>query len=661
MDYQAIDDMRSIKTRIDYEVERRGQKERDVKLGMGGIREVEFGLQILQLLYGGKRPSLRKGNSLEAMAQLVHADLLEKQVADALKDAYIFLRKVENLLQLEHERQTHILPSDLDKLLLLARRLGFSSREKFLMEHEKHKNVVQAFYQNVFSGLMDLKKDSARESSLLLLLEKGELSEEDGRILKSLGFKDADLALQNLLSFAKGGEEKISTEVFNDFMKIIPTLETAFKKSFNPDQGMTGLSRFVSAYKARSVFFKLLKEMPEITELLVMVFGMSPFLSEILIRNPELFDVIASGSLNVSGLDRERQQSLSEFLDRTQSFETNLLKLNEYKNLELLRLGARDIMGLAPCMETVHVLSLLAEFVLNKALKVSEKFFEETAKTPPPPFVIIGLGKFGGQELGYTSDLDMMFVSDGNVEQLEKANAFGSILMDALSKNRVGGYLYKIDPRLRPDGSKGPLVQSIETCQAYYAQSDSIWERMALSRARVIGGDDRLGEEVIKILERFVFKTVPTLEQTEEIRDLRERIFEERCSKLPEGFEVKSGIGGLLDIEFLAQFLQLKGEMKMRSIWESHTLKLLQKLSYQGLISQDDLALLVDAYLFYREVENTLRLVKDRPTDFIPRDSAWAEGIQKKMGLDPDSEHFFEKLTHFSHVVRYLYDHYVKA
>jgi glutamate-ammonia-ligase adenylyltransferase len=317
-------------------------------------------------------------------------------------------------------------------------------------------------------------------------------------------------------------------------------------------------------------------------------------------------------------------------------------------------------LGLVPCIQVVQGLSILAERILKDALDLSMKLFEEKEHTAPPSFSVIGLGKFGGQELGYASDLDVMFVSFGDVGQIEHANSLGSILMDVLSKNMIGGFLYKLDARLRPDGSKGPLVQSIDTYREYYSQSNAIWERMALSRARVVAGDVKLGQQVIEIIEEFVFRSMPLLEEAKEIRDIREQIFQERCSKLPEGLDVKSGVGGLLDIEFLSQFLQLKAKDLLSGARETNTLKLLQRLSHLEFLSREELGLLVEAYLFYREVENALRLVKDRPTDFIPKDAQWVIGIQKKMGLSPDFEHFFEKLAHYSQVVRYLYDKYVR-
>ncbi len=657
MDYQAIEEMKAIKLRIEEEVTRKGENARDVKLGVGGIREIEFGVQILQLLYGGKIESLRQRGTLGAIRSLQQEGLLKKEDVDLLKEAYVFLRRVEHLLQLEQERQTHVLPEDLERLDLLARRLGYASKEKFLEQHQAYTKKVHSFYQNVFS---DLQASKRTENPLAHFFETGELTDEEKKVFQNLGFKDIESAARNFLSLSRGQDyTHISSETLRDFMNFLPILLKALEKSFDPDQSLIGLERFITSYQTRSGFFQTLQSSEKLCELLVLLFGLSPFLGDILIRNPHFFDFVASGMFEENYFE-ETGHDCMHILEKTHDFEKKILMLREYRDLEILKEGLRDILGLHVSMQVIEGLNLLAERVMICAFEISKNFFEEKYHRLCPSLAVIGLGKLGAHELNYASDLDVLFVGPENQEQLQEASRLANIFMDVLSGKMTGKALYEVDTRLRPDGSKGPLVPSLGACRDYYQASNAIWERMAFTKARFIVGDETLGNAAIHLLSQFVFQNLPMTTQVEEIKSLREQIFQERCKDLPEGFEVKSGIGGLLDIEFLAQFLQLKWGQEHPELRQSHTLILLQRLASSGILPQEEVGLLVEAYLFYRDIESTLRLVQDRSTNFIPHDPEWARKIQKKMGLEVNPEKFFERLEHFSRNVRYLYMKYLK-
>lgn len=660
MDYQAIEEMKGIKDRIDQEVTRRGENERNVKLGTGGIREIEFGIQILQLLYGGKIKTLREGNSLGAILKLEKEGLLNPDVSSELRLAYVFLRRVEHLLQLEYERQTHILPEEPQRLELLARRLGYESSKNFFKDYQTHTHQVRAFYQNVFSDLMSAQPREEGGNLFANLFEKGEASSEEKKLLQSLGFADVEGAARNLLSLARGQDyTHISAETLHGFTRFLPVFLEALKKSFDPDQSLMGLERFVSSYKTRGGLFETLQASKKMTELLVMLFGISPFLSSILMRNPDFFDLISEGVLEERHEDEADIRGRSNLFERSEDFEKRLLLLREYRDIEVLKQGLRDILGLDPPMRVIEGLSRLAEKIIHDAFEMAKSFFETKYHRPSPSLAVMGLGKLGGRELNYASDLDLLFVGPEDTEELGASYGLANIFMDVLGRSTAEGFLYRVDTRLRPDGIKGPLVPSLGACRAYYGASPSIWERMAFTRARWIEGDESLGSQASEIFSEFVFRKPPTEDEICEIKNLRERIFHERCGDTPAGFDVKSGIGGLLDIEFLAQFLQLKWGKEKRELRETHTLKLLQRLASAKALPQGEVGLLVEAYLFYRDVESTLRLVKDRATDFIPHESGWASKIQRKMNLAFDAEKFFEKLDHFSRVVRYIYQKYL--
>ncbi|MBI1884016.1 MAG: bifunctional [glutamate--ammonia ligase]-adenylyl-L-tyrosine phosphorylase/[glutamate--ammonia-ligase] adenylyltransferase [Chlamydiae bacterium] len=655
-DEKAIQEMRAVKLRIDQEAELRGEENRNVKLGLGGIREIEFGIQILQLLYGGKLECLKERNSLSAIERLVEENLLEKETGIHLKEAYHFLRKVEHYLQLEEERQTHVLPEDPEKLNHLSRSLRYTSAKSFLSDYKSHTLFVQKFYRELFSGLLSAKENSAVHT-LSCLLNTGQPSEEEKGFLRSLGFEEMETAAQHLLGLAQGGET-MPHLISQDFKKMLPFLLISLQKTLDPNRALVGLERFLAAYKARNVLFEMLGTHPKILDLLMLLFGTSPFLTEILVKDPNLLDVISEGMVERTNFDEGR---LARVLRKGESFQEKFSSLRNFQNVEMLRLGLRDILKLSPLLEILSQISLLVERILKGGLEIARKAFQKAQGKRCVPFVIIGLGKLGGQELSFSSDLDVMFVSEGDEDQMKEANDFGAFLMELFSDVQQGTPLYKMDPRLRPDGTKGPLVQSIETLRKYYGSSNTIWERMALTRARFVAGNEKWGRRVMKILHHFVFQVFPSKDQVLELKNLREEIFQDRCGNLTEGFELKSGRGGILDIEFLVQFLQLKHGKKHPRLKEVHTLKLIQKLLHAGILPQKESALLNEAYLFYREVESALRLLKDRPTDFIPRDMKLVMRIQKKMGLALEPEHLFEKIENLGKKVRELYEKYLKA
>ncbi|MBI1871047.1 MAG: bifunctional [glutamate--ammonia ligase]-adenylyl-L-tyrosine phosphorylase/[glutamate--ammonia-ligase] adenylyltransferase [Chlamydiae bacterium] len=656
MDHMALEDMRLIKTKIDEEVAGRNKKGRDVKLGEGGIREIEFGVQILQLLYGGKRESLRQRGSLDALFYLAKSGLLQEKTSQNLKRAYLFLRRVEHALQLEFERQTHVLPEDSKKLFLFSQCLGYSTPEAFLRDYDRETQWVHQFYQDLFKSLSFLK--SGDHSSILFghLFERKRLSEEEEVLLTNCGFKNIESAKRNLLLLRNGTEEVLVSADSKIFQEILPQFIESLKKALDPDQALIGFERFVSSYKARHVFYEMLRASPRILDLLIMLFGTSLLLTEILIRNPNYFDCLTSGILDEKGLDEARHSGLLEVIDSSISLEKKIMALSDYKNLEMLKTGLRDILGFNLCMEILEQLSLLAERMVGDAFKMAVQIFRKRYRKKPPSFGVVGLGKLGGRELGYGSDLDIVFVCETDAAHLEDANRLGSIILEILERSSLEGPIYKMDPRLRPDGSKGPLVQDIETFKSYYQNSNSIWERMALTRARWIVGIDSLGKNIMKILGDFIFKSPVSQSQAQEIRSIRDQIVQERCRGVREGFELKSGLGGLLDIEFLAQFLQLKWGRKYSELKETHTLKLLEKLSSRNLISGEEVDFLMKAYLFYREVECTLRLIKNRPTDFLPKDEELVIKIQRKMNRALDPEQFYKLLDHFATRVRHIYD-----
>src|SRR5438477_7841402 len=452
-----LDEIANIKRRIERDVVVHGQLERDVKLGRGGIREIEFVVQALQLIHGAHNAFLQEPSMLKALRALRQLDLLPRDEVLALDKAYRFLRRVEHRLQIEAEQQTHTVPRDSEALRRLALSLRFSSGERFTAALQEKMHSVRSIFERVIS------KTHAEPAKIDL----GIFSDQK-RAAKAL----ADLA-QGPASF------HIAPRTRQIFRKLRPVLLEWLGKAADPDATLNQLVRFVEVYGSRSLLFELLVTNPRLLELLIKIFDASRFASELLIRHPHLLEEITRGE------QLDRPIVLKEHLHRLSSLDAtrvNVDAVRAYRQTQLLRIVLRDVLGLADLGETQTELSALAEACLlfvTKLLKTKQ-------------LTIIALGKFGGREISYGADLDVLFVG----EEVRSAQN----LVVTMAQPSAEGSIWALDARLRPEGEKGPLVCSLETYQAYYAGRAQPWELQALTRARAFAG--ALQNEFVEIGKR---------------------------------------------------------------------------------------------------------------------------------------------------------------
>ncbi len=624
LDYAYLEHLFDLKERIAKEAAR--QAERDIKLGPGGIREVEFFTQALQMIYGGKFPGLRVRTTLWALSRLEKVGLVPPSEARALKEAYVFLRTLEHRLQTIHFRQTARIPEEPVARLRLARSLGFTGEEALeAFEHtlRQHRERVHEIFEGLFRPQKTpQKRDPIQEAAQALI--QGEPVKEWAQ---TLGLSEAHLLdLQALLkAHTPLGQKKALI-----LQEILPPLLKAAERY------PQALGRFLSFWQrlgGRLSFFHALKHHPEALEDLFLIFARSNFLTNLLNEVPQAAEAL----FEPEALEKEIKQAV-----RRRSYETALGLLRLYRNETLFRVGLADLKGRLALPELLAELSDLAHFVVQQTWRVALlRLGEEHPETSSCPLAVLGLGKLGSRELGYRSDLDLLFVYQGGLEQVVPATRLAQRLLAYLTTPLAEGPGYEVDTRLRPEGRKGPLAVSLEALKHYYQHEADLWERLALTRLNPIAGDLSLGKEIkdlaVSILGSFTYGP----KEAEQIHAMRLRMEKERTK--PGFYHPKVGYGGLADLEFAVQWLTLKHIQEIPQLLGQGVLPAVEMLVEAHLLTPEKARCIRENYLFLRTVEQKLILLLDKSgaeKQYRPEELALLRTY-----LGPDVQERYEKIT----------------
>ena len=651
-------DIRRTKARIEERLVGEGANlEKHVKLGPGAIRDIEFTVQCLQMIHGAKRKSLCSHNTLEALSALKAQKLLIAEDADALMAAYRFLRTVENAIQIEGDQQRYSISEKKTEERELARRVGYQDTaetdalEAFRKAYRAHTGQVRAIFQKITTA--SIASEDGIDIAVLL-------SEEDPHQLESFlstfRFENVRDAQRLLRQLANGGDGiQFSPSVRRTFFKLAPTLLNVLRDSPNPDMALRYLSAFTDKVGARSSYYTMFAEKPSTLEALTRVCGTSLYLADMLIASPELFDLLTVPTLieRSKTLAEKQEEALQIVAEAPEGRMLSMLR--QYKNDEIWRIALRNILGNATLPTTTEELSDLAEAVLQAIYPEIEAEMREAHGTPlapdgtPVTFAIVAMGKFGGRELNFSSDLDVMYVysADGETTQgtpnVEYFSAVGLALVNRLAGNQGMG-IYEIDLRLRPHGTGGAIALPLAGYQHYYDTTAEVWERQALTRARVVAGDTEvLGNQFLEIAHAFCYSDALTSEEIAEIvhtRKRKEAQATRRTSTRRRGraktqtpiANVKSGYGGLVDIEFAVQILQLVHGGEAPSVRVQNTLLAVERLYDIGVLTEAQRDGLSEAYLFLRRVENALRIVHDRALDALPKNRTELAQLARRLG-----------------------------
>jgi glutamate-ammonia-ligase adenylyltransferase len=660
LDYGAIVEIREMKQKINREVQQKGRERRDVKLGYGGIREIEFLIQSLQLIYGGRDRTLRERSSLKALHTLSQKGLLTYQEAAELTKAYVFLRAVEHRIQMLNDLQTQELPSDRQDLRALARRAGYldpgREADALLYDYGEHTRRVRSMYDNLLGQAGAEEGQQAPDTPYGVFLDPETREQDSLMVLAQYGFRDPSKAYRNLLLLREGAafmhQTPRSRRLFNE---TFPRLFEDIIASPDPDMALNHLESYCAVQGSWDAFQSFAKQDPAYTKILIAVFANSEYFSRMLIRSPHLLgDLLDTSRAFRLGTAALMRKGLAAAMEKAEDAPAKLDALRRFKHREEIRIGMADLLGDMPSHAASRSLSRLAEACLGGALALAavEAGKGRAAQGPLKGLAIIGAGKLGGRELTYGSDLDILFVFSGEhagqpppgMSAFEYFSRTAEKTIACLTAMTREGFAYRVDTRLRPTGSKGPLVQSIDAFRSYYSSQAETWERQALVNSRFVAGDREVGNAFTDAISDLIYREADRPALADDIRSMRKRMEDELGREDRTRYNLKQGPGGLVDVEFLAQFLQLlhgKERTRLRTPGSYNALRALRK---ENLLTPGDYGILKQAYLFYRMIEGRMRIVANQATHELSRDPVKLRPLARRAGYQDEDGGAGEKL-----------------
>jgi glutamate-ammonia-ligase adenylyltransferase len=640
-----ITGIKALKRRIEQRAQREGGDFRNVKTGRGGIRDIEFVIQFLQLLNGAELPEVRTGNTFAALDRLAQVGCLTMREHALLRENYAMLRNIEHRLQVMFDLQTHKLPEQDDELRKLAIRLGYPANEPasaleafkkdFLEKTELNRRILDHLLHDAFGEEDDV------EPEVDLVLDPDPPREALEQVLGGLGFRDVRAAHENLTALATEKIPFLSTRRCRHFLAAIaPALLRAISQTPDPDFTLVNLRTVSESLGGKGVVWELFNFNQPTLDLYVRMCASSPYLCGILTSNPgmldELMDSLVLGKLpSLQGLE----DSLNELCRGAEDLDPIL---HSFKNCQHLNVGVQDILGKVDIRAAHRALSDIAQVCLAKIAERSmdrlvEKFGYPTVgegprKGEPCELIILALGKLGGREPNYHSDLDVIFLyeAEGPTQRPPRARRtltttnqhFFTELGQRIIKdmNSLGPYgrLYELDPRLRPTGRSGALAVSIEEFSRYFREGQGrLWERQALCKARPIFGSTTARQAVTAAVRTAIIDPPWRPDFANEIRRMRLRL-EDTATRQ----NLKRGAGGTVDVEFAVQMLQLRHAREAPEVLEPGTLDAIAALHQHRFLSDEDFEAFYSSYRFLRHVEARLRLMNTTARHDFPQDDA---------------------------------------
>lgn len=640
LDYGVFESLREMKQKIAMEVKRRGI-EKNIKLGAGGIREVEFFGQIFQLIRGGVEPELQERRILKVLDLLVRFGSLQANTGAALREAYCFLRRTEHRLQAYQDQQTHDLPDDPTERMRLAWAMGYADTPLFMTDLEKHRRLVHHQFATLLEPVAEAPSETtaaALQTDPLSRVWHSSVDTDQARvILTTAGFSDPKSILERLAFLRRQADKhKFSHEGQQRLDRLMPLFLEEASQADQPDLTLGRIIDILANIGRRTTYLALLAENPTVLKHLVRLVGASHFIATFLARHPVLLDELIDPRTLFSPPDRrEMETDLAHTLSKVPADEMEFLieSLCIYRQVHTLRVAAADVSGELPLMIVSDHLSDLAEIILDAVVETvwrdlaakhgqpACQLGEETCRTG---FAIVAYGKLGGLELGYGSDLDLVFLhaaakgqTTGGPHSIDNGQFFarlGQRVIHMLTTHTRAGRIYETDMRLRPSGSAGPLVSHIDAFARYQHETAWTWEHQALIRSRAISGDPVLLERFQNIRKTVLLRQRDPDKLRHDVRDMRRRLLAEHAQPDPTLFDLKQGRGGIVDIEFLVQYLVLAYACQHPNLirWTDNV-RLLVTLIDSGLMDHATAYRLREAYLTYRAAVHRLSL-QNQPT-----------------------------------------------
>lgn len=669
LDVSALDEIGRIKDRINSKLAASGREHLNIKLGEGGIREIEFIIQSFQLIYGGKESLLRAANSLRALSVIKGLGLQPINDCERLAEAYIFLRDIEHRVQVTHGLQTHELPADAHGLTILARKMGFrvndhdSEKDAFEEELRKHQGHVGRIFENLFRR-EDPQPEIASKSPAPAAPASAETLEDSLSPSDLAPYNFADpISASARLRLLRNGEpfQHISARAKRSFDELLPRMLYLTLSLPDPDQAVSNLCRFVEKGGGREAVFTLLGESARMFESLLKLFGSSDYLSDILIQQPAVFDTIIQAGVLTESKSRESLYSdIHSSIQNISSMAKRFNALSTAKRGEEFIIGMRSILGESDIIETLTDLTNLADVVVEIGLSIAEEemlslYGGPEAGEEATGFAIIGMGKLGSGEMNFGSDLDLIFAygvasekssrmvrgkkpSRGPLSPYDYYLKLATALRDGLTAPEGGERAYEIDLRLRPEGQKGALVVPIEQFKIYFDGRAENWEKQALCRARHIAGSKEIGDQFMALSSKFVYQSPLPENFAAEVDHMRHRLERELARESEGNVDIKLGMGGIADIDFIVQFLQITRGRDDPSLRRPDSYGAIQVFHEAGLLSETEKNTLAESYRFLRLVENRLRIANAQSLHTLPKSPEEMEILARRIGYEDNED-----------------------
>ncbi len=656
LDFGNIEDIHALKRQIDNKQGRlpKNLYGYNVKLGRGGIREIEFFVQTQQLIWGGRRPLLRNRSTCESLQTLVDSGEVRQETCDELTNCYRFLRKIEHRLQMVNNNQVHNLPYSENRITKLAAFIGYSDAESFISELSTIIATVQEHYARLFEDSPSLASITDQGGSLVFT--GSENDPETIRTLESMGFEDGNRVSETIRGWHHGRYKSTHSKRAREILtRIMPELLTALTETANSDTAFLRFDDFLKKLSSGVHIFSLFQANPKLLDLIADIMGGYPFIADNLSRKPYLLDYVLAPEFYTSLPDRKNlTKELNETLKRDANNLEDVLEHTKYWTHDRqFRVGIQLIEKRINSREASIILSNIADVVLRLMLDyVRANYEKEYGKIEGSSYAIIALGKLGGKELTLSSDLDLVFIydtiniddiSDGKLS-LTASEYFARLtrkLINALTSLTIQGKLYDIDLRLRPSGNDGPTASKLKAFDRYYGTEQKegkawAWEYMALTRARVITTDEQFSNHIMNIIKSKLQKKWDNNNLVSGVLNMHEKSVQANYSDNP--FNIKHMAGGLTDLEYIIQFLQLKHANNHRYILDSNSLQSLKKLSAAKIIDDNQSNILINANMFYLELQNIFRLTGNES----PIEYKMTKGMKKTIVQQIDIKDFSE-------------------
>jgi len=627
IDFGVLESIRSMKSMIANEVRRRKLQD-NIKLGSGGIREAEFIVQSLQLIRGGRIPQLRAKSFYQALEALQEHEVIPQDKANTLKQEYSFLRKVEHILQMQYDEQTQQLPdNECDQARLIAV-LDFENYTAFYQRLQHALSIVHQEFSEAFRLETDDSEGPSKSNFKVASFDDSELSEvfaeqsseQVQQIAKSIRLFVASNAYQQL---TETGRNRLSS--------FFPGLLSSISKVNNAQVSLERILQLLKSINRRTAYLVLLEENPPVLEHLVRLCSQSAWISERLTEYPILLDeLLYPNALYTPLTSHELKDELRVHMLRVEpdDEEQQQEHLRIFKQTHELRVAAAVLNQTINVRKASRYLSHIAEAVVDTVLylswhKLVAKFgapqSTHSAELTPEQFAIIGYGKFGGEELGFGSDLDIVFLYDADPESktlgshpISNAQFFTRLaqrIISSLNMRTISGVLYEVDTRLRPSGNSGLLVSHITAFKDYQESEAWTWEHQALTRARMICGDPSIGKWFSQFRNDIIGRQRDSQQLMRDVVDMRDKMRRNLDKSKDSLIDIKQGVGTMVDIEFIAQYLVLSSaHLTELQSWSTRTTHQLEQAAKLDLISAKTAALLIEAYRYYRECSNYLVL-----------------------------------------------------